>query len=86
MFDARQGAGVRAKQSCAVGFMNTNPVANRCCVPGCGKWSIFGYSRSRSDPITWWCGDHYPHWDLYNPKLEAEAIGEMIAARTTQQS
>ena len=32
-----------------------------CCIAGCKEWGGFGFSRSKAEPVQWWCWEHYPH-------------------------
>ncbi|CVI22765.1 hypothetical protein AGR1A_Lc80293 [Agrobacterium fabacearum CFBP 5771] len=32
---------------------------------GCKKWGTLGYSKSKAEKPRWWCGDHYPYWDMF---------------------
>lgn len=32
---------------------------------GCNRWGSLGFSRSRSEPVHWWCAEHYPHKDMH---------------------
>ena len=38
-------------------------VNHYCCIEGCGQFGEFGFARTRAEPVTWWCYEHYPQWD-----------------------
>lgn len=32
-----------------------------CCITGCKEWGGWGFSQSKTEPVQWWCYEHYPH-------------------------
>jgi hypothetical protein len=50
-------------------------VEHYCCIPDCGKWGGLGYSRTRGEPVQWWCATHYPNWPEHiAERYRAEAL------------
>lgn len=35
-----------------------------CCLLDRKKWGSFGFTRSKAEPVQWWCWEHYPHKEL----------------------
>lgn len=55
-----------------------------CSVEGCQRWGAWGHSRTKAEPVQWWCQEHYPHHN--KARQEAIDIADMLGGRTTPQN
>ena len=55
--------------------------APKCCVDGCDKWGIAGFSSTKNVEPRWWCWEHYPHKHASPEQKEAAAIAAALGGQ-----